>query len=354
MISSALLTTYSTTKFLKYEAPTSPPPPSATETVSIGLSPSRSIQASRSTTIPMSPLSQIPRPTLLTFYRFAGSLFLGLVVHPNVRFIMHRLRSTLQAVPDFALPATFLFVANLANSISLDRIGISLTYTSKCAIPLITVLLTLLLEGRSALPPPPALLSLVPIAAGIGAASWNSPIFEWTGFVFAMISATAQSALNVSSKRAILKTQLSGLAAQRVMVTVGLALTVALTVGRNLVSRSVAALLWETRTSKSVTRQKQQQQQQQVPPPPAWLSLMAATAYHVEYSLSFILVKLVRPITYGAADAVRRLSIILAGRVLFPGAAPLTRLNVAGIALALVGALLYSITSSSSSSSASN
>jgi hypothetical protein len=58
--------------------------------------------------------------------------------------------------------------------------------------------------------------------------------------------------------------------------------------------------------------------------------------------LSFTFVSLVSPITYGACDAVRRLSIIITGRAMF-GGEPFTRLNIAGIAMALVGALSYSI-----------
>ena len=56
-------------------------------------------------------------------------------------------------------------------------------------------------------------------------------------------------------------------------------------------------------------------------------------------------VKLVQPITYGTCDAVRRLGIILTGRAFFAGD-NLTRTNILGIALALLGALSYSIASS--------
>ena len=319
MVSSALLTTYSTTKFLKYDVP----------------------QDRRQKATPS--LDAIPRPALLTLYRFAGSLFLGLVTTTNPRSILDRLRSTIRAVPDFVLPAVLLFAANLTNSFSLDRIGISLTYTSKCAIPLITVVLTLLLDGWSALPNTLALLSLLPIAFGIGAASWNAPTFELVGFLAAMASAIAQSALNVSSKRVMQKTGVTGPAAQRVMVTVGLVLTVVMTIVRHIHMQFLTHPLdgQSTRQAYGPTKDKTILQ----PTPPLWLSFMAAAAYHVEYSLSFMFVSLVQPITYGACDAVRRLCIILSGRAMF-GGAPLTRVNLLGIALALLGALAYSITSS--------
>lgn len=178
---------------------------------------------------------------------------------------------------------TFIF-----HSVALDRIGISLTYTSKCGIPLITVVLTALLEGLGALPNAAALASLIPIAVGIAAASWSSPTFELVGFVAAAISATAQSALNVTSKRALTKTGLSGVAAQRTMVAVGLVITICMN----------AIVLMRISHSELDTREKLAEVQDT---PPFWLTAMAVVAYHVEYILSFTFVKLVQPITYGVS-----------------------------------------------------
>ena len=73
---------------------------------------------------------------------------------------------------------------------------------------------------------------------------------------------------------------------------------------------------------------------------------MAVTAYHMEYVLSFSFVKMVPPIAYGACDAVRRLAIIISGHYMF-GHDRLTKLNIMGIATALMGALGYAITSHS-------
>lgn len=301
VLTSAILTTYSTTTFLKYQGP---------EVIKRGAA----------------GLSSLSRPGLLTLYRFGGSLLLGILAHPNFQ-IEKRIQDTLQYIPAFTLPAAFLFVANYANSIALERIGISLTYTSKCAIPLITVLLTLILDGRSALPSKETLLSLIPIALGIAAASWNSPTFEPFGFAAAMMSCAAQSALNVSSKRAMTKTGIAGPEAQRCMVAVGFVITLVLS----------AIHIATTPTSKVPSVRSSE--------PPAWLTCMAVASYHLEYVLSFMFVKLVAPITYGACDAVRRLSIILSGHVMF-GGEPFTPLNIVGIGLAILGALAYSITSS--------
>jgi Triose-phosphate Transporter family len=218
--------------------------------------------------------------------------------------------------------------------VALDRIGIGLTYTSKCGIPIITVLLTLLLDGMSALPNMAALLSLIPIALGIAAASWSAPTWETLGFLMAVLSTTAQSLLNVSSKRVLSRAGWSGAKGQRPMVAVGLLMALAW---------NSVSWIWTLWGSKGVSTAASPQSTTRGRPP-LWLTFMAMVSYHVEYLLSFIFVTLVGPVTYGTCDAMRRLGIILFGRIFF-GGDPLTRTNQLGIALALLGALGYSIVS---------
>lgn len=297
IISSALFTTYSTTRYLRFSP--------------------------QDSTIRRGKGSILPRATQLTFFRFLGSLSLGLLAHPNLD-VIRRIQETAKFIPDFSIPAIFLFVANYSNSISLKRIGISLTYTSKCAIPIVTLIMTLILDGRSSLPSVPVLLSLVPIALGIAAASWDHPTFEPVGLFAAIVSCTAQSALNVSCKRVMNKLRVSGVLAQRAMITVGLAITCIFSIVQ-IYTRSTSKSLQETEES-----------------PPLWLTAAAATAYHVEYVLSFIFVNLVAPITYSTCDAIRRLGIIVAGHFMF-GGQPFSALNIVGIGLALLGGASYSI-----------
>jgi len=187
----------------------------------------------------------------------------------------------------------------------------------------------MLLDGVGALPSPAALASLVPIAIGIAAASWNSPTFEPWGFLAAAVSATSQSALNVTSKRAITKTGVSGATAQRSMVAVGLLITIAVNI---------------MQVVKRLADKKAGQLDELRDRAPFWYAASAVAAYHLEYILSFTFVKLVQPITYGTSDAIRRLCIILAGRQFF-GGDHLTKTNIAGIALALLGALAYAVAS---------
>lgn len=160
-LSSMILSTYSNKAFLKYE-PTPKDDFSSREQAMKGgppvvISSANEPQGSYISSI----LGKLSRPQLLTLYRFLGSSLMGVFLHVNLGGWSERLKLTLHYTRDFALPAIFLFVANHCNGIALDKIGISLTYTSKCIIPLATVLITVLFEGLGALPSLYALLTLI-------------------------------------------------------------------------------------------------------------------------------------------------------------------------------------------------
>jgi multidrug transporter EmrE-like cation transporter len=360
MFSSIIFSTYYTTEFLKHDPTKRFHPEEKTHSPVVArqfhILPGAVVKPKLSTTVSneagkktgygleffTSFLYNMSRPQLLTLYRFSGSLLLGIFLHGDFMNWNKRLAHTISYMQDFSLPAIFLFTANYCNSVALDRIGISLAYTSKCLIPLITVAFTLLLDGIVALPPNLALLMLLPIAAGVALASWKSPTFEKYGFLAALVSSTAQAALNVSSKRALVKTGISGLEAQRSMAAVAFLLAIGMTVQSFMVgaNRKQDQYLLE----KGNTSQEQQQQLKRALPP-LGLSIAAAASYHFEYVLSFLFLKMVQPIGYGTCDAIRRLGIILAGRVFF-GGEPFSLLNYAGIGMALLGAMGYSLVSS--------
>ena len=357
ILSSAILTTYSTTKFLKYKNEEEEEWMTTSTSKNGVLNLLKSLKSRKQSTEKTTIHPQkVSRASLLTLYRFSGSLCLGLLMHSqfyNLAMLYPRLLKTISSSKSFFLPSLFLFIANYSNSIALDRIGISLTYTSKCGIPLLTVLFTLLLDGINALPSRLTLCSLIPIALGIGAASWNSPTFELFGFLAALTSTTSQAALNVVSKRVMRSTGVKGAEAQRAMVFVAL--------GFGLLMASVngfGGVLKEWKENgirgrngllekEGVDGTDLEQAMALAPPsshPPLWLTFLAILAYHMEYVLSFMFVGLVEPITYGTCDALRRLLIIVSGRQLF-GGDKFSSINLGGIAMALLGALMYSITS---------
>jgi hypothetical protein len=150
-----------------------------------------------------------------------------------------------------------------------------------------------------------------------------------------MLSSTAQAALNVSSKRALSYTKISGLDAQRSMASVAFIIAIFMSLQTSIKSKlkmnsdgDGTGVSTKSNVAASL--------------PPFSLSLTAAASYHYEYVLSFIFLNLVQPISYGTCDAVRRLGIIVAGRAFF-GGEPFSSLNYIGITLALLGATGYSI-----------
>ncbi|CAJ1912457.1 unnamed protein product [Cylindrotheca closterium] len=180
------------------------------------------------------------------------------------------------------------------------------------------------MDGKDALPRLPAILALVPIAIGIAAASWDHPTFEPLGLIAAFISCTAQSLLNILSKKVMTKSNIPGAVAQRAMISVGLVI-----VGLVSAFQFAAAA-----NAKDPVKGQEH--------PPSLLAGAAATAYHVEYLLSFTFVKLVAPITYSTCDAIRRLGIIVAGHYMF-GGHPFSTMNILGMFMALSGAATYAI-----------
>lgn len=357
-LSSMILSTYSNKAFLKYEPSSADDFSSRQKAMNGGPSVVIPSENETQTSYLSSILGKLSRPQLLTLYRFLGSSLMGIFLHVNLGGWSERLKLTLHYTHDFALPAIFLFIANHCNGIALDKIGISLTYTSKCIIPLATVLITVLIEGLGALPSVYALLTLIrkflsfstvlwsaashvfnsiflfriAIATGVALASWKTPTFEKTGFTAAMLSSFSQAALNFTSKRALKKTGVSGLQAQGAMATVAFSLAIGMT----------AHTILRDRERKS--SEKYVSEVSTCIIPPTWLTLLAISAYHLEYLLSFLFLKLVQPISFGTCDAIRRLGIIIAGRIMF-GGEPFSKRNYLGMILAIFGAFSYSIAS---------
>jgi hypothetical protein len=317
IVSSSIFTTYFTTLFLKYPQFSPNAYSFLTRRTKEGASLSTRYNALSADTKAMSrtngSTASLDRPTLLTLLRFGGSFLIGLLLRADLGRIPTLALQTVVNMRYFIASAMFLFVANYCNSISLNRLGVPLTYTSKCAIPLFTVLLVLFLEGPQALPNAVALASLALVAFGIAAASFNSPSFDTLGFAAAIISTTAQAALNIESKRAMILSHTSGVDAQRTMVAVAFIITAALSLAK-IVSNFLSLPENQTNGQPPTVNSSTPSNSSNTVCPPFSLALFTVAAYHVEYSLSFMFVRLVSPLTYGTCDAIRRLIIIIAGK----------------------------------------
>mmetsp|Transcript_18002 Transcript_18002/g.22036 ORF Transcript_18002/g.22036 Transcript_18002/m.22036 type:complete len:379 (-) Transcript_18002:38-1174(-) len=345
MLSSMIFTTYFSTSFLKYDEHQKPKINdfySRLKNEKEKIDRSVVTKAQNRESLIFNILNYYTRPQLLTIFRFMGSFLLGIFANFNLSQWNERLKLAIQMMSEFKVSALFMFLANYFNVVALDRLGISLTYTSKCGIPILTVLISLLVEGLEAMPSIITLLTLIQIATGIAMASWNSPTFELAGFLAAVISATAQASLNVFSKRALSKTKICGLQAQTTMAALAFCFAIVTT---SLRVPKFGFKQWGGKSKeKKVVIKNESTALSSKNIPPLYLSLGAVAAYHVEYCLSFLFLSLVKPISYGTCDAVRRLGIIMTGRNFFGGEA-FSRLNYTGIGIALIGALGFSISS---------
>lgn len=178
-------------------------------------------------------------------------------------------------------------------------------------------------------------------------ASWNTPTFDTSGFLAAILSTTAQAALNVFCKRALVRTNTdSGMEAQTTMAALAFCFaTIVISIQDLHKSISSKPKVEKSTSEGKMTNNNDDSRRSvhELPPLPVFVG--AIMSYHIEYALSFLFLTLVKPITFGTCDALRRLGIIICGRKMF-GGERFSLINYLGMGLALFGALCYSISSS--------
>mmetsp|Transcript_16489 Transcript_16489/g.45035 ORF Transcript_16489/g.45035 Transcript_16489/m.45035 type:complete len:417 (-) Transcript_16489:169-1419(-) len=257
--------------------------------------------------------------------RFVGAALLSTVA---TRLPLARLRLLLRV---YRVPALCLMIANAANSVALLNCGVTLTYVVKALIPVFTALHEVILHGRqfSVL----EYASLVPTVVGVSLASAaEGAELSAVGLCAALTSAVAQTALNISSKTAA---STSGAKPGEAFY----ALTV-ICAGMSLSSylpwlAASASLGWESQVGHVDIPGYQGT---------TWslcIIVSTAVAFFVEYSLNFVFVVLVTPLSFSIGDIARRLTTIAMGALIFNK--PLTALNASGALLASAGVAAYTI-----------
>mmetsp|Transcript_47902 Transcript_47902/g.111738 ORF Transcript_47902/g.111738 Transcript_47902/m.111738 type:complete len:449 (+) Transcript_47902:55-1401(+) len=219
--------------------------------------------------------------------------------------------------------SVLLWCANFANSVSLERTGISVTYVFKSLIPFLTVLMCRLKGQQFSLR---IYACLVPICIGVSLATITDLQFDTLGAVFAFFSALAQTGLNIQSKSCIRQLKVSGMEAFVVMSTSCVAISVPATLLWSLAGHSILAKVHTVGV-----------------PHAAGVIVQAGFTYFMEYSLNFAYVSCCTPLAFSITDICRRVSTVLYGAFLFNK--PLTVVNAGGIVLSLTGALAFSINS---------
>mmetsp|Transcript_9721 Transcript_9721/g.36477 ORF Transcript_9721/g.36477 Transcript_9721/m.36477 type:complete len:338 (+) Transcript_9721:129-1142(+) len=293
----------------------------------------------------------------LTMTRFVGSLLLGFAqqvlvaasARPTKRSGSLSLTSDALMSPPrlfkkhaktYLLPALSLLSANLFNSMALKNTGITITYVTKCVIPIFTSLLCLLGFGPHPSKNLSSIASMAVLCTGIALASAGNSSFHLPGFIFALISSISQSFLTVFSKQASNASGLTGPQAQFVMATLGLlglqGMQVVKTIGATSLGRQTTVQIVEAAKTADEVRRGMTAL--------APLGALAAVAGYLEYSLNFGFISLVTPSFAAVVDGVRRAGIVTAGNLMFAEAA-LSRWNHLGILLAITGGVAYSVSS---------
>eukprot|EP00607_Mallomonas_marina_P008113 CAMPEP_0182425006 /NCGR_PEP_ID=MMETSP1167-20130531/11330_1 /TAXON_ID=2988 /ORGANISM="Mallomonas Sp, Strain CCMP3275" /LENGTH=332 /DNA_ID=CAMNT_0024605291 /DNA_START=109 /DNA_END=1107 /DNA_ORIENTATION=- len=264
-------------------------------------------------------LKHFNNPLLHVMVRFSGAASIGLISLLMTRSCeFGEIPSMLQQV---FLPALFLWVANFANSASLQLSGITLTYVVKACIPVFTVALCTI-RGQKF--PLMTYISLLPTVLGVALASASDLDFTISGLLAALTSALAQTFMNVTVKEVRTKTGFSGSKILASMTAVCSLLTLPLLLFSNSFGHlTIPDLLVNGWWNRGIM-----------------LIIANALAFHAEYVLNMIFVGYVNSVTFSVTDVARRLGIILCGAVVF--GKMLTTLNVVGVALALSGVLWYS------------
>eukprot|EP00403_Amphidinium_massartii_P009050 CAMPEP_0178424660 /NCGR_PEP_ID=MMETSP0689_2-20121128/28324_1 /TAXON_ID=160604 /ORGANISM="Amphidinium massartii, Strain CS-259" /LENGTH=491 /DNA_ID=CAMNT_0020046303 /DNA_START=6 /DNA_END=1481 /DNA_ORIENTATION=- len=249
-----------------------------------------------------------------TFSSICGHIFLR-TRHGAVRWSSFRRKTKV-----LLWPSVLLWLANFANSVSLERTGISVTYVFKSLIPFLTVLVCRFMGQQFSLR---IYACLVPICIGVCLATLTDLQLDAIGALFAFSSALAQTGLNIKSKSSIRQLKVSGMEAFVVMSTTCVAISVP------------ATMLWSLLGHGIVARVEQVGVQYA-----AAVVAQAGVTYFMEYSLNFAFVSCCTPLAFSITDICRRVATVLYGALLFNK--PLTIVNAGGILLSLSGALAYS------------
>lgn len=282
-------------------------------------------------------LSRFSDPFGFIFVRFASASAVSLVLAfaaPGQKVL--RKWSTLAR--QLLAPAALLLGANLLNAMGIQRTGVTVTYVVKSMIPFFTVLFCRLrgqtFEGN-------VYVTLVPLCLGVALASFSDLSFDGSGMLCALGSALAQTLLNITSKEKIHALGLSGMEAFWVMTSVCAVLSVPLLVVSCAQEGGFLGLAIDpvvTETSPLSLRLAMQW-------PVLLVVVLEASAYYLEYTLNFVFVSLCSPLAFSVTDITRRLGTICFGAVVWSKC--LTATNLLGVAMALLGALSYSVISRS-------
>lgn len=220
---------------------------------------------------------------------------------------------------------------NVANSVALGSVGVTLTYVVKATIPVWTCLYCFVFEGQTF--SKKIIFSLLLSCIGVCLASAGDFNFNVLGFSAACVSTLAQFSFNIFGKKCVAAcgtTPMQGFATALINASVLASVLynsgIEETLGLN--TFPVYSYSYQRAFSKEDPDYFA-----------VWILGITFVSYFCEYGLNFVYFAMVSNVTFAITDIVRRIGTICANAVIYGYI--LTPLNGSGIFLSLFGALLY-------------
>ena len=250
-------------------------------------------------------------------------------------------------IPPAAIRGRLLFLA-VANAsavrlfyMSAALIQLTLLQTVRSCQPLVvTVVVYLAFNETYSLP---TYLTLIPITVGFSLAAGGDPMFEATGFTFAILSMCSLVGVNVMSRYTLAAaratdTQIHPLQLQAWMCTGSLLLLTAMDAIRSDGGwHRLLSAAGSTEPGRGATL--------------VALAAIEGTLYHMSNVGTFTSIDIFDPLSFAIIDTLRRLSVVVSG-FFFQGN-PCTLVNACGIALVIGGAGSYNVIKSRGTATAS-
>jgi len=183
--------------------------------------------------------------------------------------------------------------------------------------------------------PLPVYLTLVPIMGGVGLASMKELTFTWLSFIAGTVSAVTSASKAILSKKVLDGKPLGENLTPANMFAVLTVLGFLFILPASLLIEGPAAVrtAWTAALANGYTRGQ-------------LLRLLSVSGflYYLYNEVAFLALSEVAPVTHAVTNTVKRVVIILASVLVFRN--PVTKLGMAGSAMAIFGATMYSIAKS--------
>lgn len=219
--------------------------------------------------------------------------------------------------------AFFHTVGHVSACVSFSKMAVSFTHVIKAAEPVFSVILSGPLLGSTF--SPAVWYSLIPIVVGCSMAAMKEVSFNIAGFQGAMVSNVAMVLRNITSKKSLNDFKhIDGINLYGILGIIGLFYLAP-------AAYVVEGSQWAAGYAAAVAKVGEQK---------LWQMLfLSGIFYHLYNQVSYQALANITPVTFSVGNALKRVAVIVASVIYFKN--PVSPLNAAGSALALVGAYLY-------------